>query len=154
MRPRIAGTVPRGSVLADEDLARHLLDGRDAEGEPAATLPAGLQLDEQFLSRGRERYGIYCAPCHDLSGGGQGPAVLRGMLRPPNLHDARLRAENVGYFYDVIKNGIRNMPAYGGAIPVEDRWAIATYVRALQLSRGASVEDVPPAIRAREGWGP
>jgi mono/diheme cytochrome c family protein len=148
MRTPPVGTVARGTLRLDA----HLWTGKDAEGNLVSTLPGALALDQGLLQRGRERYGIYCAPCHDVTGSGQGPVVARGYLPPPSLHDARLRAVPVGHFFDVITNGIRNMPAYGPQVPAEDRWAIAAYVRALQVSRSATLDAVPPAIREAKGW--
>jgi mono/diheme cytochrome c family protein len=141
------GTVVAGSYAEDE----HRSTGK-VGGEWATTLPTGMALDGKLLARGRERYAIYCTPCHDAAGTGQGSAVARGMLQPPTLHDDRLRAQGVGYFYDVVKNGIRNMPAYGAQVPVDDRWAIAAWVRVLQRSRMAGASDVPADVAASKGW--
>lgn len=87
------------------------------------------------VARGQERYGIYCSVCHNYDGGGNGMAVQRGMLQPPSLHDPRIRSMPDGQLFATITNGIRNMPGYRHSIPVDDRWAIVTYVRALQLSQ-------------------
>lgn len=148
MRPQVAGTVARGSLR----VGSHLHDGKLADGSHAEVLPEGLELTQAFLSRGQERYGIYCAPCHGVAGAGDGAVSQRGFYPPPSFHDPALRAREIGYFYDVIAKGVRNMPAYGNQVPVEDRWAIAAYVRALQLSQDADLEDVPPAIRRARGW--
>jgi len=147
MRPRIEGTVPRGSLHEDD----HLWRGKDASGEYAKTLPAGMSLDQAFLKRGQERYGIYCTPCHGVTGAGDGAVVKRGFFPPPSFHDPAMRTRDVGYFYEVIANGIRNMPSYASQLPVEDRWAVASYVRALQLARDADATDIPPAIRQSKG---
>ena len=132
-RPEVPGTVARG-FLKDDDL---LWRGRDFDGRFADRLPDGMALDAALLERGRERYDIYCAPCHDQTGRGQGPATLRGggfKVAPANLHQERLVPMPLGYFYDVITNGkMPNMFPYAAQIPVEDRWAIAAWVRALQL---------------------
>jgi mono/diheme cytochrome c family protein len=132
-RPEVEGTVARG-FLKDDDL---LWRGRDFDGRFADRLPDGMKLDAALLERGHERYDIYCAPCHDQSGRGQGPATLRGggfKVAPANLHQERLVPMPLGYFYDVITNGkMPNMFPYAAQIPVEDRWAIAAWVRALQL---------------------
>lgn len=90
---------------------------------------------DKLLARGQERYDIYCAACHDGTGAGNGLAVQRGMAAPPNLSDAKLRTIPDGQLFAVISNGIRNMPPYKHNIPVDDRWAIVAYVRALQLSQ-------------------
>ena len=147
MRPRVEGTVPRGSLQEDD----HLWRGKNASGAYVTTLPAGMTLDQDFLLRGQERFGIYCTPCHGPSGAGDGPVAKRGFYPPPSFHDPALRTRDVGYFYEVIANGIRNMPSYARQVPVEDRWAIAAYVRALQLSRDADLTDIPAAIRQSKG---
>jgi len=132
-RPEVPGTVARG-FLKDDDL---LWRGRDFDGRFADRLPDGMTLDAALLERGRERYDIYCAVCHDQSGRGLGPATLRGggfKVAPANLHQERLVPMPLGYFYDVITNGkMPNMFPYAAQIPVNDRWAIAAWVRALQI---------------------
>jgi hypothetical protein len=90
---------------------------------------------QAFLDRGQERFNIYCTPCHDGTGSGHGMAVKHGMLAPPTFHQDRIRHMPDGQLFATISNGIRNMPAYGISIPVQDRWAIVGYVRALQLSQ-------------------
>ncbi|MEM7248631.1 MAG: cytochrome c [Acidobacteriota bacterium] len=147
MRPRVEGTIPRGSLGDD----MHRDQGKNPDGSWAEVLPRQLELTRSFVERGQQRYEIYCAPCHDSAGSGQGPAVQRGMLRPPSLHDDRLRAMALGEFHDIITNGVRNMPAYG-RIPTDDRWAIAVWVRTLQVSQNATFEDVPRDVARAEGW--
>jgi mono/diheme cytochrome c family protein len=136
-RPVVEGTVARGD-LRDDD---HLWLGKVDD--------AWVEEDVVALERGRERYDIFCAPCHDRAGTGRGMIVERGYRRPPSLHDERLRATAPGYFYDVIVNGFGVMPAYAAQIPVRDRWAIVAYLRALQLSQHASKADVPPSELAK-----
>jgi mono/diheme cytochrome c family protein len=145
MRPEVPGTVPAGARDHDE----HLVRGRVA-GEPARTLP--LALDETLLRRGRARYEVFCSPCHDAAGTGDGVVVRHGMVPPPSFDEPRLRAYAVGQIFVAISEGERNMPSYAAQIPVEDRWAIAAYVRALQVSRRARIEDVPPDVAASRGW--
>jgi mono/diheme cytochrome c family protein len=132
-RPPVPGTVPRGGLRDD----RHLHTGRIGE-TLAADLP--LPLTEALLARGRERFGVYCTPCHGALGNGQGMVVQRGFPAPRSFHEDRLRGEPVGYFYDVMTNGFGRMQDYAAQVPVTDRWAIAAYIRALQLSQGAPVE--------------
>ena len=110
-----------------------------------AQLPAPLRLTPELLQRGRERYNIYCSVCHGLSGAGNGEVVQRGYPPPPTYHNDRLRNAPLGHFYDVITNGYGAMYSYAARVEPEDRWAIAAYIRALQLSQGASASDVPPA---------
>ena len=145
MRPEVPGTIPVGELREDDHMFRGTVGG-----VPATTLP--VELDDALLARGRERFDIYCTPCHDGAGTGQGIVVKRGMLPPPSFHDDRIKAMPVGEIYGVITNGVRNMPSYAVQIPPEDRWAIVAYVRALQLSRSASLSDVPADIAASKGW--
>jgi hypothetical protein len=141
-RPKVPGTVARGELVLDE----HLQTGR-IDGELASTFP--FPIDRAVLERGRERYGIFCTPCHDASGSGDGMVVRRGMKRPTSFHAERLRAAPPGHFFDVITNGFGAMFDYADRITPRDRWAIVAYVRALQASQSASLVDVPDAERAR-----
>ena len=147
-RQPVEGTVARGLLKED----RHLYDGRFGEdgagpqGELVDTFP--MPVDRQLLLRGRERYDIYCSPCHSRTGDGDGMIVRRGFQRPPTFHRDELRSQKVGYIYEVISKGLGVMPSYAAQIPVRDRWAIVAYVRALQLSQTARIEDVPEPARA------
>jgi mono/diheme cytochrome c family protein len=143
-RPRIEGTIPRGSPLVDRDT--HLEDGKDAQGKLVATFPYPVTKD--VLERGRERYDIYCAPCHAKTGDGDGMIVRRGYRRPPSMHEARLREISAGHLFDVMTNGFGAMPDYRAQIATRDRWAIVAYIRALQASRAATIADVPADQRA------
>jgi mono/diheme cytochrome c family protein len=105
------------------------------------TLPFPLTIE--VLERGRERFDINCAVCHGRTGDGDGMIVRRGYSRPPTFHDDRLRNAPLGHFYDVITNGFGGMPRYAGQVEPQDRWAIAAYIRALQLSQDATLNDVP-----------
>lgn len=117
-----------------------------------AYLPAPLKLTPEMLQRGRERFDIYCAVCHGVTGAGDGEVVRRGFPAPPSYHTDRLRNAPLGHFYDVITNGYGVMYSYASRIEPQDRWAIAVYIRALQLSQHANPEDVPPnEIRELEG---
>lgn len=138
----VEGTVARGGLREDDRLFR----GKSGTA-PVAEIP--LPVTRAMLARGRERYDIFCAPCHDRVGTGLGIVVLRGYRRPPSLHDERLRQAAPGYLYDVITSGFGSMPDYAAQISPEDRWAIVAYTRALQLSQRASVADVPPQERPR-----
>lgn len=143
-RPLPEGTVARGHLREDA----HLHTGR-VNGQLADTFP--FPVTEAVLARGRDRYGIYCTPCHGLAGYGDGMVVARGYRKASSFHVDRVRAEPPGYFYDVIANGFGAMPSYAAQIGVEDRWAIVAYVRALQLSQHATLGDVPPEKRAQLG---
>jgi cbb3-type cytochrome c oxidase subunit III len=139
-RPLVPGTVARGQLREDT----HLYEGKVA-GKPAETFP--FPIDLKILERGRQRYNIYCSPCHDRLGNGDGMVVRRGFRRPPSYHIERLRQAPPGYLYDVITNGFGAMQDYAAQVPVRDRWAIVAYIRALQLSQNAHLNDVPEAER-------
>lgn len=147
MRRPVAGTVARGQLDLDDHLQRGLVDGTYAETFP-------MELSVEIVQRGRERYEIFCSPCHGLSGYGDGivavraDELLQGTWVPPSsFHAAPANTRQVGHIFNTITNGIRTMPAYGPQIPVEDRWAIVAYVRALQRSQLAAREDVPAQDR-------
>jgi len=144
MRQPVPGTVARGMLKSNAAMDL----GRDASGAFLRTNP--VPLTAAFLDRGEQRYNIYCAPCHGEAGDGLGVVMTGnyGFTPAPTYHDDRLRSEPDGHFYDVISNGIRSMPAYGYHVPVNDRWAIVAYIRALQRSQNASSSDVPANIRA------
>ncbi len=129
-RSRLDGTIPFGFLHGDEFADRGLVDGAFATQTPMA-------LDQKLLDRGQGRFNIYCAPCHDAAGTGKGIVATKGLVPPPNFHQDRLRAFPVGQIFSVISQGARTMPAYAAQIPTEDRWAIAAYVKALQLSQSA-----------------
>jgi mono/diheme cytochrome c family protein len=136
-RPLPIGTVPRNSMGRNT-----VLDSGITNGEPAAAFPFPVTMD--VLQRGRQRYNIYCVPCHGFVGFGDGMAARRGFRRPPtSFHIDRLRQAPPGHFFDVITNGFGAMPSYAFQIEARDRWAIVSYVRALQLSQAATMADVP-----------
>ena len=139
-REFVPGTVPQGFLRADEGL----YTGKSG-GEPVTALP--VPLTTELLQRGRERFDIYCAPCHDRTGGGRGMIVQRGFRQPPSLHTDRLRQAPVGRFVEVIASGFGAMPDYAEQVRPADRWAIAAYIRALQLSQRATLAEVPPEAR-------
>ena len=111
------------------------------DGELASTLP--VIVTQELLERGQERFNIYCSPCHDQTGSGNGMIVKRGLKQPPSFHQQRLRDIQVGHFYDVITNGFGVMYSYASRIPVEDRWAIAAYIKVLQLSQNVEFDQLP-----------
>jgi mono/diheme cytochrome c family protein len=141
-RPPVEGTVARGSLREDT----RLYSGKTGSAALVTVFP--LPVTRARIDRGRQRYDIYCAPCHDRTGGGNGMVVQRGYRPPPSFHIDRLRQVAIGHFYDVITNGFGAMPDYAAQISPEDRWAIVAYVRALQLSQNAPLADVPPERRA------
>ena len=142
-QPLVAGTVPRvetAGAMLDED---ELLNTGKAGGELATMFP--FAITRKDLDRGEERFNIYCSPCHGTTGEGNGMIVQRGFRQAANFHIDRLRAMPVGYFVDVMTNGFGAMPDYRMQLPAADRWRVAAYVRALQLSHAAAEGDVPAA---------
>ena len=140
-RALVANTVPRGLLREDTHLNEGRIDGGLATTFPMAVTPAVMQ-------RGRERFNVFCSPCHGPTGSGNGMVVQRGFRAPPSYHEDRLRNAPVGYFFDVMTNGFGAMQDYASQVPVADRWAIAAYIRALQLSQRATLADVPADRRA------
>ncbi len=141
-RPLETGTVPRGGQQADALFYTGQLNGQPAEMFP-------FPITHEVLSRGQERFDIYCAPCHGRTGNGDGLVVRRGFTAPPSYHIDRLRQAPVGHFFDVITNGFGAMSSYAEQIAVRDRWAIIAYIRALQLSQHAALSDVPADQRGQ-----
>jgi mono/diheme cytochrome c family protein len=141
-RPLVEDTVARGTLQEDA-----LFYTGKENGTEAATLP--FPLTQDVLDRGEQRFNIYCAPCHDLTGGGQGMIVRRGYRQPPSFHIDRLRQVPIGHYFDVMTNGFGAMPDYRAQVAPRDRWAIAAYIRALQLSQHAAESDVPAEDRSK-----
>jgi mono/diheme cytochrome c family protein len=141
-RQPVPGTIARGHLRINE----HLYTGK-INGVPVDSFP--FPITRQDLERGRERFNIYCAPCHDLTGSGRGMIVQRGFPAPPSYHIERLRNAPVGHFFDVMTNGYGTMYSYAARVSPEDRWRIAAYIRALQLSEHATINDVPEKERAK-----
>jgi len=135
-RPQVEGTVARGELREDT----HFYEGT-VNGELSNVLP--IELNKELLERGQQRYNIYCSPCHDRTGQGNGIIVKRGLKQPTSFHDDRLKNMPVGYFFDVITNGYGVMYSYASRVPIKDRWAIAAYIRTLQLSQNVDLEKLP-----------
>ncbi len=140
-RPVPPHTVAQGQLRADT-----VFYTGKAGTNLVTTFP--FPITREILNRGRERFEIYCAPCHGRTGDGNGMIVQRGFPPPPSYHLDRLRDAPVGHFYDVITQGYGVMYSYAARVSPPDRWAIAAYIRALQLSRRAALADVPPGHRA------
>jgi len=140
-RPLPIHTVARGHAELDTEYFTGLTD----EGKLVETLPQPIT--KATLQRGRERFDIYCAVCHGRTGEGNGMIVQRGFPAPPSYHTQRLRAAPVGHFYDVITNGYGVMYSYAARVDPDDRWAIAAYIRALQLAQNGTLDDVPESER-------
>ena len=143
-RPLVLGTVDRSQVNEDPAYVSGL-----ENSQPVTTLP--FPVTRQVIERGRERFNIYCMPCHGELADGNGMVAQRGYLHPPSFHDDRLRQAPVGHFFDVITNGLGGMPDYAQQVTVDDRWKIIAYIRALQLSQHATVADVAAEIRGQLG---
>lgn len=139
-RPEIPGTVARGHLDADDYYYKGKVNGKFVTAFPAPVTRA-------MLERGRQRFDIYCSPCHGYTGEGDGMIVQRGYKKPPSYNTADLRGRPVGFLFDVITNGFGVMPPYAAQVPVADRWAIVSYIRVLQRSEHATLADVPPNER-------
>jgi len=142
-RPIPAGTVARDELNADDPFHTGMSNGQFLD-----TIPVPLTVE--FLHRGEDRFNIFCSPCHSRTGDGDGMIHRRGFWIPLSFHNARLRTVAPGYIFQVINNGYGAMPAYNDQIvEIRDRWAIVAYIRALQLSRNATLNDVPTAAREK-----
>jgi mono/diheme cytochrome c family protein len=151
-RPQVEHTVARGQLREDQYFYTGLIDGKEQNMLP---FPATIQV----LERGQERFNIYCTPCHSRVGNGDGMIVQRGYKPAGNFHDAKRLAEPLSHYFYVMSNGYGAMPDYSAQLPPADRWAVAAYIRALQLSQNAKASDVPqgaqiqslPDIAQQEG---
>jgi len=142
-RPLPKGTVPRGFLRADDAYYK----GIGPDGTFVKEFP--VTVDAKLLQRGRQRFEIFCTPCHGRLGNGRGMVVRRGFKQPPSYHIDRLRGMPPGYFFDVISNGFGQMSSYASQVPPSDRWAIVAYVKTLQLSRHVELSKLSPAERNR-----
>ena len=167
-RTPVEGTIPRGYLRSDTEFFTGKKKGSQTSGPGASQTPSGptpttvtgataqsvfpddidyfpIPINEDVVTRGRSRYEIFCSVCHGLTGKGDGMIVRRGFRRAASFHDDRLRQAPVGHFFDAITNGWGAMPSYAPQIPVQDRWAIIAYIRALQLSQQNSQPTASPA---------
>jgi hypothetical protein len=146
-RPLVEGTVARGFLRED----KAFYTGKQGT-QLLSEIP--VPVDRALLERGRERYDIYCSPCHSRVGDGNGMIVQRGFKRPPSFHEERLRNQPIGHFYDVITNGFGAMQDYSAQVAPGDRWAVAAYVRALQFAQRAPASALTEGDRQQiEGGG-
>jgi mono/diheme cytochrome c family protein len=136
VRPQASGTVARSQLQQGNYFNTGMIDGVEGDGLP-------FKVDTTVLQRGQERYNIYCMPCHSRVGNGKGMIVQRGYYPAASFHSDRLRRAPLGHFFSVITNGYGAMPDYAAQLSPQDRWAVVAYVRALQLSQGATDADVP-----------
>jgi mono/diheme cytochrome c family protein len=144
-RPLSEGTIARGHLNDDPAF----FTGKGPDGKDVTYFPIAVTKD--VLLRGQQRFNVYCSPCHDRTGSGNGMIVRRGYRRPPSYHDQRLIDQPDGHFFDVMTNGFGAMPDYAAQIQPQDRWAIVAYIRALQLSQQATINDVPADARGQLG---
>jgi mono/diheme cytochrome c family protein len=135
-RPLPKDTVARGFLRED----KAMYAGIAPSGSFVSELP--VPLTKELLERGHQRFDIFCSPCHGKQGNGQGMIVQRGFKQPSSFHVDRLREQPIGYFFDVMTQGFGQMSSYATQVPPEDRWAIAAYLRALQLSQHAPVAEL------------
>ncbi len=140
VRPQVEHTVARGQLREDEYFYTGLVNGKEQDALP---FPATLQV----LERGQERYNVYCTPCHSRVGNGQGMIVERGYKPAGNYHDAKRLAQPLSHYFFVMTNGYGAMPDYSSQLTPADRWAVAAYIRALQLSQNAKQSDVPQGAK-------
>ena len=140
VRPQVENTVARGQLHQDSYFYTGLVNGKEADGMP---FPVTLQV----LERGQERYNIYCTPCHSRVGNGEGMIVQRGYAKAGDFHTQRLMNAPLGHFFNVMTNGYGAMPEYRAQVAPVDRWAIAAYIRALQLSQAAKPTDAPAGAK-------
>jgi hypothetical protein len=141
-RPLPEGTVARGRLRLDKARYTGSVDGEDVDYFP-------FPITRADVTRGQERFNIYCSPCHSRLGDGKGMIVRRGFRRAGDYHEERLVKAPVGHFFDVITNGFGAMPSYASRIEPDDRWRIIAYIRALQLSESATIDDVPTTERPK-----
>jgi len=142
-RPAIEGTVARGHLRIDK--ARYT--GKKADGTDIDAFP--FPITQADLLRGQQRFNIFCSPCHSRVGDGNGMVVRRGFRQAASYHTAKLIKAPIGHFFDVMTNGFGAMPSYASRVEPDDRWRIAAYIRVLQFSENAKIEDVPPDQRAQ-----
>jgi mono/diheme cytochrome c family protein len=146
-RPKIDGTVPRGYLRIDEARYTGKIGGEEIDQFPFPIVKADIE-------RGQGRFNIYCTPCHGRLGDGNGLVVQRGFRQPPSYYEDKLMRAPIGHFFDVMTNGFGAMASYASRVEPDDRWRIAAYIRALQLSESARVTDIPPDQRQNLGSEP
>lgn len=139
-RPLPEGTIARGEARLDEQLYTGKVSGKFAADFP-------FPVTHDVLRRGQDRFNTFCAPCHGRLGDGMGMIVQRGFPQPKSYHSDSLRAQPTGYFFDVVTNGFGRMYSYAPSVPVNDRWAIVAYIRALQYSQHTSLQELTDAER-------
>jgi mono/diheme cytochrome c family protein len=135
-RPEVEGTVARGHLRIDSARYTGKFEGEDIDQFP-------IPITRADIERGRERFNIYCTPCHGRLGDGNGMVVLRGFRQAASYYNDKLMKAPVGHFFDVMTNGFGAMPSYASRVATDDRWRIVAYIRVLQASESAKLSDVP-----------
>ncbi|MGD0731354.1 MAG: cytochrome c [Terracidiphilus sp.] len=146
-RPQVLNTVARGQLREDSYFYTGVVQGANGYREEKNELPFPVTLE--VLQRGQERFNIYCSPCHSRVGNGLGAIVDRGYKPAANLHDQVRRSQPISHYFYVMTNGYGAMPDYSAQLTPVDRWAVAAYIRALQLSQAAAPKDVPAGATVR-----
>jgi hypothetical protein len=146
-RPQVVNTVARGQLDEDSYFNTGVIQGANGYREEQNVLPFPVTM--QVLERGQERFNVYCTPCHSRVGNGLGEIVERGYKPAANLHDQVRRAQPISHYFYVMTHGYGAMPDYSAQLAPEDRWAVAAYIRALQLSQAASASDVPSGVQVQ-----
>jgi hypothetical protein len=141
MRSNVEGTIAQGWL---KENAQYYL-GKDDNSEFINKAP--VEVTSERLLRGQERFNIFCSPCHGRVGDGKGIMTTKEYVIPPSFHSDSIKTFSDGQIFDIVSNGVRNMPSYRHQIPTDDRWSIILYLRALQMSRTATINDIPEAIR-------
>jgi hypothetical protein len=144
-RPQVVNTIARGQLNEDSYYYTGVVEGANGYREEKDALPFPVTM--QVLKRGEERFNVYCTPCHSRVGNGLGEIVQRGYKPAANLHDQVRRAQPLSHYFYVMTHGYGAMPDYAAQLAPEDRWAVAAYIRALQLSQSAAVSDVPAGVQ-------
>ena len=146
-RPQVVNTVARGQLHEDSYFYTGVVQGENGYREEKDALPFPVTVE--VLKRGEERFNIYCTPCHSRVGNGLGAIVDRGYKPAANLHDQVRRAQPLSHYFYVMTHGYGAMPDYSAQLTPEDRWAVAAYIRALQLSQSATENDVPAGVEVK-----
>jgi mono/diheme cytochrome c family protein len=149
-RPQVLNTVARGQLREDTYFYTGVVQGANGYQQELDELPAEVPLTMEVLKRGEERFNVYCTPCHSRVGNGLGEIVQRGFKPAGNLHDQVRLSQPLSHYFYVMTHGYGAMPDYSAQLPPADRWAVAAYIRALQLSQAANVKDVPPGTQVRD----
>jgi hypothetical protein len=147
-RPQVLDTVARGELHEDSYFYTGVVQGPNGRRQELDEMPFPVTME--VLERGRERFNIYCTPCHSRVGNGLGEIVMRGFKPAANLHDHVRVAQPLSHYFYVMTHGYGAMPDYSAQLPPVDRWCVAAYIRALQLSQAATLKDVPAGVKAQD----